>query len=434
MRSFGTDGIRGRVNRDVTAPLAMALGSAVTRELGPRVAVAHDGRPSAPMLEAALTAGIAAMGGRAVRLGRLPTPALAWLVATEGFQAGVMITASHNPVRDNGLKVFDARGEKPGAPLRARLEAALAAALSYGGVPGYGDAIGRIDERADATERYAALLLSAIGRLPRARLDGRRILVDAGNGAAFDVAPRVLTHLGAIVEILGDGDGARINESCGAVHPGALARAVVSARADGGIALDGDGDRVAVVDHTGRILDGDAILLLGVRDALERGAPPAAVVGTIMTNAALDRALRAEGIALLRTPVGDSEVAMAMRTAHVPLGGEPSGHILWADGPPGADGLYAGLRALLPDPRTLGDRLGAWAPDHQAHRTLPLGAATLPTIPQELIQQLERGGARVVVRASGTEPVVRIMVEHADRGVAEGGAEEIGAALIPHVR
>lgn len=416
----------------MTASVALGLGAAVCRELGRRVAVAVDGRASGPMLEHALVAGVAAMGGAAVRFGRLPTPALALLVAQEGYDAGVMITASHNPPRDNGLKVFDARGNKAGATLRERLESAIAQGLSYGGLAGAQDLVGTIEVRRDAGEAYVQRLLGLLSATTPLRAADRpyagcTIALDAANGAGFEVGHTVLERLGAKVVRVDGGDGAHINEGCGALHPERLAHAVRLHEADVGIALDGDGDRVALVDGRGRLLDGDSMLWVGAQDLA--GTQARVVVGTVMTNAGLERALGGLGISLVRAPVGDAEVHAAMRAAGAQLGGEPSGHLLYVGGPPSADGLYAALRTIGAEPRTLADRAAGYRPHAQAHRTVTVGAVTLPTIPSELVASLEASGARVVVRPSGTEPVVRILVEHADREVARRGADDLHAAL-----
>lgn len=411
---FGTDGIRGRAGLEVTAELALRLGAAVVRTLGPRVAVAEDGRPSGPMLEAAVIAGVAAAGGRATRLGVFPSPALSWHVARGDDHAGVMITASHNPASDNGLKVFLADGTKPGPAIRAALEAALEDPLPCG-VPG------RI-EAADGGAAYVRAMLTALGG--GRWLAGRRVVLDTANGAAAGLAARVLVALGARVWTIGDGEGSAINAGVGALHPEGLVAAVREQGADAGIALDGDGDRGVLVDADGTVLDGDALLWLAAGEGLD----PPVVVGTVMTNAGLEAALAARGVRLVRTAVGDAEVAAGMAATGARVGGEPSGHLLFADGPPTADGLYAALRALRGGP--IAPRLAGYRPTVQASAQMPRAGVDLARAAAAQAE-LEAAGARVVVRPSGTEPVVRIMVEHADPELARAGVERLRAALRP---
>ncbi|MEN9786112.1 MAG: phosphoglucosamine mutase [Pseudomonadota bacterium] len=424
---FGTDGVRGRVGGEVHAELALALGNALAVELGARgvegpVAVAMDTRPSGPMLEAAVVAGICAAGARAVRCGVIPTAGLSHVVAAHGWGAGVMITASHNPAHDNGLKVVDARGRKADPALREALERRMAVARVHDDVPGdvvVWDEAG--DEWVDAVRR----------RVPRgAWLSGTRIVLDAANGAARGHAARLLGHLGAEVIAIGEGSGAAINDACGAVHPGALAAEVRRTGADAGIALDGDADRVVLCDSQGAILDGDAILWL-----LAGGGT---VVGTVMSNDGLARGLAARGVSLVRSAVGDSHVAAAMEAHGAALGAEPSGHVLFADGLPTGCGMLAALRALAPDARGLRSRLEGYRPTRQVHATVPRGGVAGGQAPppqaedprlREAMGALEARGCRIVVRPSGTEPVTRIMVEHEDEGVARAGLDTLRAIL-----
>lgn len=396
---FGTDGIRGRYGREVTEDVARAVGGAVVDALGPWVAIARDTRPSGPALEAALVEGIVRAGGYAVPYGLLPTPALSVVVAEHAaFDAAVMLTASHNPAADNGLKVLGPDGGKIGARTRAAVEAGL------GGVPA------RPGGQARANHGGARSYLGwSVARHGHA-LAGLHLVVDAANGAAATLAPAVLRALGARVDSLGGADGARINDGCGALHPAALVAAVRAAGADAGVALDGDGDRLALVTGDGRVLDGDALLWL-----LAEGE---VVVGTVMSNLGLERGLAARGIRFVRTAVGDAEVAEGMAATGARVGGEPSGHVLLAGGAPTADALDVAVRALAGGP--LGPRLAGYTPSVQHHRTLPRGeVGSLDRVPT-LVADAEAEGARVVVRPSGTEPVVRVMVEHADsaRGAA----------------
>jgi phosphoglucosamine mutase len=412
MRSFGTDGLRGRANVDITPELAMALGNALVSVLGPTIAVARDTRPSGPMLAAATVAGITAAGGEAVDLGVLPTGGLSALVPRLGLSGGVMVTASHNPAADNGLKAVDKTGAKlDGAPLAA-VEALLGTPLVHADAPGGVRTLG------DAGERYVAAVLDVV---PRGRwLAGHTIVVDTANGAAIGLAGRVLGALGARVVALGDGNGERINAGCGAMHPAALVAAVAAHGASAGIALDGDGDRGVLVTADGQVLDGDDLLWLCARGEV--------VVGTIMSNGGLEAGLAGRGIRLVRTPVGDVHVANAMRAEGAHVGGEPSGHVLFADALPTADGLVATLRALAPDPAALAARVATLPRFEQVNLAVKVGAARVPHT-DPVAAELRAVGARVVVRPSGTEPVVRLMVEHADATVARDGLERLRVAL-----
>ncbi len=424
---FGTDGLRGRVGSEIHAELALALGNALGAELaaqgndGP-VAVAMDTRPSGPMLEAAVVAGVCAAGVRAVRCGIVPTAALSTVVEAHAWAAGVMITASHNPAHDNGLKVVDGRGRKADAALRAAIEARLRGPRLHDDVPGdviAWDEAG--DEWIDAVRR----------RVPRgAWLAGTRIVLDAANGAARGRAAQLLGHLGAEVIAIGEGSGADINDGCGAVHPGRMVARVRAERADAGIALDGDADRVMLCDAQGTLLDGDAILWLLAREGT--------AVGTIMSNDGLARGLAERGVTLVRSAVGDSHVAAAMEASGAALGAEPSGHVLFSDGLPTGCGMLAALRALAPDARGLHERVAGYHPTRQVHAAVPRGGVAGGQAPppqeqdsrlREAIVAWEARGCRVVVRPSGTEPVTRLMVEHADEAVAREGLDTLRGIL-----
>lgn len=417
MIRFGTDGLRGRVNRDITPEIAMSLGNALVRTLapldgGPRIAVARDTRPSGPMLEAACIAGICAAGGEAVRLGVLPTSGVSALVVRHGFDGGIMVTASHNPASDNGLKSVDSTGRKIVGDTLLRLESMLGGPLLHADSPG------GVRSLPEAGDDYVRAVLDAV---PRGRwLAGSTLVLDTANGACVGLAARVLSALGARVLSIGDGTGDRINDGCGALHPAWMAAAVRAHGASCGIALDGDGDRVTLADASGRILDGDAILWLGASGEV--------VVGTVMTNGGLEASLAERGIRLLRTAVGDSNVAIEMRATGATVGGEPSGHVLFSDGLPTADGLLAGLRALYPGPETLAkrlDRLHLYPQEQAAVRAAPDRIRRC----EAASSTLRAAGARVIVRASGTEPVVRVLVEHRDRATAREGLSRLVGLL-----
>ncbi|MSQ03272.1 MAG: phosphoglucosamine mutase [Myxococcales bacterium] len=397
--TFGTDGIRGRAGEVVTAALAWSVGNAAVQVMGRDIWIARDPRESGPGLLTAVCVGVAAAGGRATDLGVLPTPGLAIRVRDEGADAGIMVTASHNPPEDNGLKVLGRGGGKLDGTVLAALSAAIGTPTAI---------LGGTSRAVPGVARYVESLLAA---LPPGRwLEGRRILLDAGGGAGIEAGYAVLEALGAWVHVL---TAPAINVDCGAVHPRRAAAAVVAGGYDAGVLLDGDADRIALVDARGRILDGDAILWL-----CRRGPT---MVGTVMTNLGLERALAGEGIGLVRTPVGDAHVAAAMRESGAWLGGEPSGHLLYADGPPSADALYAGLRALhvAPTLSTVGFR-----PAFQS--SMNLRDVRLPTLDLAFVTE---AGGRAVVRQSGTEALVRVMVEHDDRDTAERLAQRILALI-----
>lgn len=416
---LGTDGIRGRYPQDMNLLVAGPFGAAMVAALGPTVAIGRDTRPSSAELALAVAAGVEAAGGQATDLGVLPTAGCSAWVAAAGLDAGVMVTASHNPASDNGLKPLGAGGRKLDADERSRLQDALAQPVRAHLPPGRqlvldGRPVGE-DRSLDAAAHYTRALL---GALPGgAWLSGRRLVVDDAGGASREFAAGIVGALGAVaIRVTAAG----INGS-GVMAPAA---AVAAARGeDAGILLDGDADRVALVTPGGRILDGDDILYL-----LRR---PPAVVGTVMSNEGLARALEAERIAFHRAAVGDAEVAATMGRAGALVGGEPSGHILLADGLPTADGLLAALRVLHLLGGTLAGAdaaLSGLSKSAQAHavirRAVELGPGGI--VARE-VRAIEAQGARVVVRASGTEPVVRVMVEHDHPGVAKAGADRLVA-------
>lgn len=401
---FGTDGIRGPAGTVIVPALARAVGNAVCQVLGPRICVAGDTRPSTPELRAAVVAGIVAAGGEALLLGTVPTPALSAAIGERGADGGIMVTASHNPAEDNGVKALGRDGRKLGRTQLAAIEAAMAAPVERPG--------GKERALGGAGLSYVRAVL---GALPEgAWLRQSLIVLDAAGGAATEWAPDVLSALGAMVLPLFS---PRINENCGANHPQRLAAEVRAVGASAGIALDGDGDRGVLVGAAGEIYDGDGLLWL-LRQ-------PPVVVGTIMTNAGLERALFKEGIALHRTAVGDANVDAGMRRVHAAVGGEPSGHMLFADGLPTADGLLSCLRALHPNPLSLSARAQGWTPDASIQAAVRVTASVDLGICAPQIAELEAEGARVVVRPSGTEPVIRVMVEHPQVAVARRGVERL---------
>ncbi|MGH8990389.1 MAG: phosphoglucosamine mutase [Acidimicrobiia bacterium] len=437
---FGTDGVRGVANVDLTPQLTLALGRAAARALGsgrPFV-VGRDTRRSGPMLEAALVAGLTAEGADVVLAGVLPTPAVAYL-AQGRDGPGAVISASHNPYFDNGIKFFARGGRKLTDDVEARVEAeldGLLAALHRAGPVGAG--VGAVHHAGDPVADYSAHLQAALeGR----RLDGLPVVLDCGHGAASPVAFAVFDRLGAKVEVRNaTPDGTNINDGCGATSPAGLQAEVVAAGAQVGLAFDGDADRLIAVDEKGALVDGDHLLAIAALDLRERGRLPRdAVVATVMANLGFRRAMAEHGIRVVETQVGDRYVLEAMEAEGIVLGGEQSGHLIFSDLATTGDGLLSGLVLLDVMSRT--------------GRPLSELAAVVAKLPQVLRnvavvrrEGLEEAGAfwaevraveaelgdggRVLVRPSGTEPVVRIMVEAGTAEAARAGTVRLESALI----
>ncbi|MFM7271304.1 MAG: phosphoglucosamine mutase [Actinomycetes bacterium] len=432
---FGTDGVRGRALVDLSTGFVHALGRATARVLGTAqpFLTARDTRESGPALEAALAAGLAAEGATVTSCGVLPTPGLAHLAARRGA-AAAMVSASHNPWPDNGVKVFAAAGGKITDAEQAAIEAELDALLA--GAPTEVDAPEPPSEPG-AAEAYVAHL---VGALEGRRLDGLRVVVDCGNGAASAVAPAALRALGAEVQVLHAApDGRNINAGCGSTDPAPLARVVVETAADAGLAFDGDADRIVMVDAGGAIVDGDEILAVLALDLDARGRLPGrAVVSTVMANLGLRGALAAHGIGLVETPVGDRFVRAAMDEHGLLLGGEQSGHVILAEHAATGDGTLTGivvLDAMVRAQRPLADLAAVVTKAPQCLRNVRVAdrsgldaADAFWTEVAHLEADLGDRG-RVLVRPSGTEPVVRVMVEALDPGAAESGADRLAAAL-----
>jgi phosphoglucosamine mutase len=423
-RLFGTDGVRGLANADLTPELALSLSAAAARVLGARQAVVgRDTRASGELLEAAVVAGLASAGCSVVRVGVVPTPGVAFLAAASDADLGVMLSASHNPMPDNGVKFFDAAGYK----LTDAVEDAIAAALSSDWSRPTGAAVGRVvDDEAAAAEYVEHLVATA------APLDGLRVVVDCANGAAWAVAPAALSRLGAeVVAIAAEPDGVNINESCGSTHPGALVARVLAEGADVGVAHDGDADRCLMVTSRGDLVDGDQLLAIL---AVDRAAP--AVVATVMANLGFKRAMASYGIEVVETAVGDRYVLEAMRERGIALGGEQSGHVILADHSTTGDGVLTALQVLSVMART--------------GRSLADLAAVMERLPQVLVNvrvadkdaalalardavaqaEAELGDeGRVLVRPSGTEPLVRVMVEATSEETARAVAERVAAVV-----
>jgi len=432
---FGTDGIRGNAADDLSPQFVRAIGCCAARVLGagdPFV-IGRDTRGSGSRIEADLIAGLAWGGAASYAVGVLPTPGVAYLAAALGAPA-VVISASHNPPEDNGIKLFDRTGDKIGTAVEAAVQAELvrvadeqiapSAALSEPVV-----AVGPGD--------YMAHLVGAIGGR---RLDGLRVVVDAANGAASDTAPAALRAAGAAVEVINASpDGTNINEGCGSTHPEALQAEVVRTGAAVGLALDGDADRVIAVDECGDLIDGDQIIAITALDLEERGLlRKSAVAVTVMSNLGLRRALSAAGIEIVETAVGDREVLAAMRDRGLALGGEQSGHVIFGDLATTGDGVLSGLMVLdrmVRSGRRLSELAGVMTKLPQVLESVrvssgfDLGSAATVRVATERVEQRLGGRGRVLVRPSGTEPVVRVMAEAPTQEEAAVAVAEISRAL-----
>lgn len=445
-RIFGTDGVRALANGDLLTPeFALRLGRAVVTVLAeegverPVVAIGRDPRWSGPMLEAGLVAGITAAGGDAVLLGVLPTPAVAHLTATGDLHAGAVISASHNPVEDNGIKFFGADGFKLTDVEEGRLEELLHDDRLAGATPRRptGTRLGRVYEEPAAIGRYVEHLVAVAAHHD---LSGLRLVVDAANGAASQVGPQVYRHLGAdVVALHASPDGANINAGCGSTHPEVIREAVVAYGADLGIAHDGDADRLICADHTGTEVDGDVILAILARDAQQRGTlGRGAVATTVMTNLGFRQAMAQLGIDVVTTAVGDRYVLEAMRADGLTLGGEQSGHLICLDHATTGDGILSAVRLLatihatgtpLAELRTVMTRLPQVLVNvRDVDRGALDGADPVWLAVAEVEDHLGDSG-RVLVRPSGTEPVVRVMVEAPTLGDAQQAADRIAAVV-----
>lgn len=442
-RLFGTDGIRGTANaHPMTAEVALRLGKAAgllfRRGDHPhRVVVGKDTRLSGYMLEAALQAGFTSAGMNVLLLGPMPTPAVAFLTRSLRADLGVMVSASHNPYQDNGIKLFGPDGYK----LSDELEAAIERAMGEAGADGDGLAgpaeLGRAQRIDDARGRYIESLKSSFPK--GLNLAGLRIVVDCANGAAYHIAPDLLWELGAEVVRLGTGpNGLNINDACGSTHPEALAARVLAEGADLGIALDGDADRLVLCDEAGQAVDGDQVLALiaagWLREGRLRGE---AVVATQMSNLGLETYLRARGVKLLRTKVGDRYVVERMRAEDCNIGGEQSGHVILADFATTGDGLLAALQVLAvlrQRGRPLSEVGRPFTPlPQRLHNVRTRGRVDLaaPGIARVIQAQEGRLGdrGRLLVRPSGTEPLIRVMVEAEDEALLADVLATVGHAI-----
>jgi phosphoglucosamine mutase len=434
--SFGTDGVRGRANDELTPEYALAFGRAVVRVLHPaQILIGRDTRRSGAMLAAALGAGAASEGTDVLDLGVLPTGGVAARCARERVP-GVVVSASHNPFEDNGLKLVSERGAKLASAIESEIELEVARGLATMTRP-TGARVGAVRCDDAPVDTYLAGLLAAARQTS---LDGLHVVVDCANGAASGIAPAALRALGARVTSIGDApDGCNINLACGSTEPSALASAVLETHADLGIAVDGDADRCIAVDANGRVLDGDWLLALFATDAHDRGSLNGGIVVTVMSNLGLHRAMRAAGIEVAEVPLGDRHVAEALERTGWSLGGEQSGHVIFADRATTGDGVLTGmlLAQLVAERGPLGsltDGLLVPVPQLLVNVLVPDASALADAIQVWMLVEKARATlgehGRVLVRASGTEPLVRIMVEAEDEAEMRQTAEELRTAVV----
>ena len=438
---FGTDGVRGKVGTyPITPDFALKLGWAAGKVLASQgskmVLIGKDTRISGYMLESALEAGLAAAGLSAAFTGPMPTPAIAYLTRTFRAEAGIVISASHNPYYDNGIKFFSAKGTK----LPDEIEEAIEAMLEQPMDCVESAELGKASRINDAAGRYIEFCK---GTFPaHLGLEGYKIVVDCANGATYHIAPNVLRELGAeVIEIGTDPNGLNINEKCGATDVTALQAKVVETKADVGLAYDGDGDRIMMVDHLGNKVDGDQILFIIAREALRSGQLKGGVVGTLMSNMSLEIELKMLGVPFLRANVGDRYVLEKMVENDWTLGGENSGHIIIADKNTTGDGIVASLAvlaAMAQHKLSLNELASAVKLFPQvlinvrfAGGDNPLESDAVKSVAADVEKRLE-GKGRILLRKSGTEPLIRVMVECQDAELAQQCAEEIAEAVKSH--
>jgi phosphoglucosamine mutase len=440
-RLFGTDGVRGVANQELTAELALELAVAAAHVLGeagafeghrPLAVVGRDPRASGEFLEAAVVAGLASAGVDVLRLGVLPTPAVAYLTADLKADLGVMLSASHNPMPDNGIKFFARGGHK----LADELEDAIEARLLEEWQRPIGAGVGRVHDYAEATDRYVDYVVSTVPN----RLDGLKVVVDCANGAASFAAPEALRRAGATVIAIGsEPDGLNINEACGSTHLELLSAAVVANGADVGVAHDGDADRCLAVAADGSVVDGDQILAILSIAMNESGRlAQSTVVATVMSNLGFRLGMEAAGIKVVETAVGDRYVLEAMRADGYTVGGEQSGHVILLDYATTGDGILTALQLLARMTQTKQSLIELAAVMHRLPQVLINVTdvdRTRAETDVELLAAIERASSdlgasgRILLRPSGTEPVVRVMVEAATRDKADAVAGELARVV-----
>ena len=434
-KHFGTDGIRGRVGKEQITPefclrLSWAIGKVFANEKRrPHILIGKDTRISGYMLESVLQSGFVSAGADVSLLGPIPTPAIAHLTRAVSADVGVVISASHNPFYDNGIKLFDGKGNKLGDAVELLIEAMIDQPMLCQD----SESLGRASRISDAPGRYVEFCKNTAPR--EFSLRGVKIVLDCAHGATYQTAPRVFSELGAVVISTGvEPDGFNINEGCGSTHPQSLQQRVIEEAADLGIAFDGDGDRLVMVDADGNLLDGDHLLYVIARSRQRREIMHGGVVGTVMSNLGLERALQSLSLPFVRAAVGDRHIMEALHQRQWTLGGEPSGHILTLDMCSTGDAIVAGLQVLV-----------AMQDAGQSLRELAAGLTKAPQVLLNVVVDTpaavsvhpdlvgatrahelamgERG--RILVRASGTEPLLRIMVEGEDQGEVTRVAEDL---------
>lgn len=440
-RLFGTDGVRGVANRLLTPDLALALGRAagVAMATGDgKVVVGRDTRLSGPMLEHALVAGLCSSGTNVVRAGIVPTPAVAFLTTDLGARGGSMVSASHNPVPDNGIKFFSDQGTKISGNVEAHIEAILADPPENLPV---GTDIGVSEDLPEGSDHYEEHLVTTVG----AELAGMKVVLDVAHGSAYRVAPSAFRALGADVVTMNDEpDGARINVQCGSTDLTAVAERVVQEGAALGLGFDGDADRVLACDERGEAIDGDQIIALFALHLQEQGLlKNDTVVATVMTNLGFTRALKARGIEVVQAPVGDRPVMEAMIASGAVLGGEQSGHIIFADHATTGDGILTGLflaDVVARSGQTLSSLARVFERVPQVLLNVRVDDRSALESAKGLWEEVRNAEAalgddgRVLLRGSGTEPVVRVMVEALDRDAAQDWARRLAEAVERHLR
>lgn len=444
---FGTDGVRGKANRSpMDSEMALYLGRAVGaifRNGGHRhrIVIGKDTRLSGYMLEQALASGICSMGADVCLVGPLPTPGIAFITRSMRADAGVVISASHNPFTDNGIKFFDRDGYKLPDTVEQRIERLIETGIPEEVRP-TGRNIGKAMRIDDAVGRYIQFLKNTFPQ--RYLLDGFRIVIDCANGAGYKVAPAVFKELGAEVFTIGTSpDGLNINDNCGSLYPEQICQATLRHKAHAGIALDGDADRVIMCDEKGQIIDGDVIMALCADYLNSQGMlADSTLVATIMSNLALDFAMRDRGIQIIRTPVGDRYVIKAMREGNYTLGGEQSGHMIFLDHNTTGDGILGALQVLaimIHQGRALSELKRILEPFPQVLINVPVAdkqdLTSVPDIAHEVRRCEQELGdkGRLLLRYSGTENIARVMIEGQDKGRIEEMASSIASLITTHL-
>lgn len=436
---FGTDGIRGRVGQEPITPdfmlkLGWAAGMAFRKQGRCRVLIGKDTRISGYMFESALQAGLIAAGADVALLGPMPTPGVAYLSRTFKADAGIVISASHNAHHDNGIKFFSTNGKKLPDEVELMIEELMDAPMQVV----ESEQLGRASRIDDAAGRYVEFCKSSVPT--SSDFSGMKVVIDCGHGATYRIAPSVFSELGVDVIVIGNQpDGININQGCGSTCMGALQKAVVEHGADFGIAFDGDGDRVQMVDHTGVVLDGDDLLYIIATDLQERERlTEGGVVGTLMSNFGLEMALAERGISFTRANVGDRYVMQEMQERGWVLGGEGSGHILCTQHHTTGDGIIAALQVILALRRrgnSLASERLAWKKLPQTLVNVRFAGGKDPVVHPEVVAACDQvtaelaGRGRVLLRKSGTEPLVRVMVEGEDAKVVQQYAEQLAAVV-----